>query len=308
MIMFAFFTLTDTENDKVDTDRKKESTEQGCSCQPSEPEPIAGFPDFGFFKLQGVLNSRDLGGLPAHNGRRIKKRKLLRSGDLHDATAEDISQLINMHDMECIIDFRSNLEIEASPDPMPLLHGIEYKHTPALPQNAIVSIAKGHMTGDAKLAKEFTGHPFEVISGLYTKAILGEIGMNAYKEFLHTLLQNTEGATLWHCTQGKDRTGIAAILVEYCLGVSMEDINRDYLATNLFVKGWMEKVSKLLKGKSFARGIDADLEAYAYANQRYFDTTLSVINATFGSLDNYLEKILDFGPDKQAALREIYLD
>lgn len=70
----------------------------------------------------------------------------------------------------------------------------------------------------------------------------------------------------------------------------------------------MEKVSKLLKGKSFARGIDADLEAYAYANQRYFDTTLSVINATFGSIDNYLEKILDFGPEKQAALREIYLD
>lgn len=305
--MFAFSTLTDAD-DKIEPESKSSRASVRASCQPIEPKPIAGFPDFGYFKLQGVMNSRDLGGLPTQDGRRIKKRKLLRSADLHDATAEDISQLINMHDMECIIDFRSDAEVEAEPDPMPLLHGIEYKHTPALPGSAIVSIAKGHIAGDAKIAKEFTGHPFEVITNLYTKAILGEIGMNAYKDFLHTLLQNTDGATLWHCTQGKDRTGIAAILVEYCLGVSMEDINRDYLATNLFVKGWIEKVSKLLKDKPFARGIDADLEAYAYASQCYFDTTLKVIDSTFGSMDNYLEKILDFDPEKQAALRDIYLD
>ncbi len=309
--MFAFMTMADTSDDaksKVDIGKEKNDTAKGCSHQPIEPKPIEGFPEFGYFKLQGVLNSRDLGGLPAYKGRTIKKRKLLRSGDLHDATSQDVSQLINMHDMECIIDFRSNAEVEAEPDPMPLLHGVEYKHLPVLPANSIVALAKGRVTGDARLAKEFAGHPYEVITGLYTKAILGEIGMKAYAEFLHTLLHNTKGAVLWHCTQGKDRTGIAAILVEYCLGVSIEDIRRDYLATNLYVKGWMERVSKLLKGKPFAKGIDADLDAYAYANPCYFDAAFKVINATFGSIDNYLTNILDFGPDKQAALREIYLD
>lgn len=316
-MMFGLMTMTDPDPKPIRFAKPSRRTQPADPAQaklpdpplmPEIPEPIPGFPDFGYFKLQGVLNNRDLGGMPAYRGHRIKKRKLLRSGDLHDATTEDVKQLINMHDMECIIDLRTSAEVEAEPDPMPLLHGVEYKHLPALPQNAIVAVAKGRFTGDARLAKEFATRPFEVITGLYTKAILGELGMKTYSDFLHTLLQNTDGATLWHCTQGKDRTGIAAILVEYCLGVPMEDINRDYLATNLFVEAWMRRMSKLLRKTPFARGIDEDLAAYAYAHQMYFDAAFKVIKATFGSMDNYLANILDFGPEKQAALREIYLD
>ncbi len=277
------------------------------SCEPTTPDPIPGFPDFGHINLQDVCNARDLGGLPAAKGRKIKKRRLMRSGDLHHATAADITQLINMHDMECVIDLRTDIEVEAEPDPKPLLHGIEYKHLQVLPQTAIISIAKGRVVGDARLAREFTNHPFETITGLYTKAILGEIGMNAYKEFLNMLLEHESGATLWHCTQGKDRTGLGAIIVEYCLGVPMEYIRSDYLATNLFVEGWVERMKRFLADKPFARGLDSDIEAYGYASECYFDTAMKTINGVFGSMDNYLEKILDFGPAKQARLQELYL-
>lgn len=290
---------------KKNTTHMRECTSKECT--PKNPNNIPGFPDFGHIKLQEVCNARDLGGMPAAGGKRIKKRRLMRSGDLHEATVSDINQLINMHDMECIIDFRTDAEVENEPDPKPLLHGVEYKHLPVLPQSAIVTLAKGKMTGDSRLAREFANHPFETITGLYTKGILGEMGMNAYKEFLHTLLKHPEGATLWHCTQGKDRTGLGAILVEYCLGVPMEYIHDDYLATNLFIGGWVSRMKRFLANKPFARGIDNDIEAYAYASDCYFDAAFKAINGTFGSIDNYLDKILDFGPDKQKQLQEMYL-
>lgn len=277
------------------------------TCTPTNPNTVPGFTDFGHMNLQGVCNARDLGGMPAAKGKHIAKRRLMRSGDLHDATSSDVSQLIDMHDMECIVDFRTDSEVESKPDPKPLLHGIEYRHLPVLPQSAIVSVSKGHVTGDARLAKEFRNHPFETITGLYTKAILGELGMNAYKEFLHGLLRHTQGATLWHCTQGKDRTGIAAILVEYCLGVPMEYIHDDYLATNLFIGGWIERMQRFLSDKPFARGLDSDIEAYAYASDCYFDAAFEAINGVFGGIENYLDKILDFGPAKRAQLQEMYL-
>ncbi len=272
------------------------------------PQEIPGFPKFGYIALQGVLNTRDLGGMPTTDGRRIKRRRLIRSGDLADATAADITQLVCMHDLEYVVDLRTQAEIDRSPDPKPLMGGIEYEHLPVLSEASIIGFDRADFANTTKVAKDFIERPFETIQLLYPKALLGEFGMKAYSKLLHGLLNSPEGATLWHCTQGKDRTGIAAILIEYALSVPMKYIRDDYLATNLYIGGWIEKIKKLLKGKTSTRGISADIQAFGSARESYFDAALNAMNGTFGSIDTYLDKALDFGPDKRAALQEMYLE
>ena len=64
----------------------------------------------------------------------------------------------------------------------------------------------------------------------------------------------------------------------------------------------------MLKGKAIGLGIDSSLEAYAYAHEFYFDAALDAMDSIFGSIDKYLENQLDFGQDKRARLRELYLE
>ena len=146
---------------------------------PEMPEPVPGFPNFGYLALHGVDNARDLGGMPAADGKRIRKRRLLRSGALGEATAADIKQLVRMHDMEYVVDLRAPLEVERTPDPLPLLSGVEYVSLPPLPDGAIITVGRMSVAKDKKLKQEFTGHPFETIKDLYPKAILGELGIEA---------------------------------------------------------------------------------------------------------------------------------
>lgn len=300
---------------------RESGREQGCGpdcapskrrdalhCAPQDPEPIPGFPRFGYVPLQGVINCRDLGGLPTEDGRRVKKRRLLRSADLHDATAEDMKQLVRMHDLEYVIDFRAEYELESDPDPLPLMHGIEYVDLPALSDGAIGFSGLRHLGSDVKTMMEFVRDPFELVQGLYSKCLLGAYGMRAYSRFLNDLLLAESGASLWHCTQGKDRTGIASLLVEHALGVPVEYMRRDYLATNLFIKPWVDKMSGVMRKNILLHGLGIDLEAYSYANLCYFDTALATVRDSYGSMDNYLERALDFGPDKRARLRELYLE
>ncbi len=276
-------------------------------CAPSEPHDIPGFRNFGHIGLHGVSNARDLGGMPAADGRRIARRRLVRSSALHDATPEDMKQLMHMHGVDCVIDLRTDAEIEKDPDPKPLMQGVKYLHLPVFTVEAIGITSGGNPVRDLRAAMDYAGKPYEMIEELYAKSMLGEQGIAAYREFMHDLLGEAKGATLWHCTQGKDRTGMAAVLVEYVLGVPMEYILDDYLATNLFVRGWVEALRSFLADKGFARGIDDDVNAYAFANTRYFEAMFAAIANSYGSMDNYLVRALDFGPDKQEALRELYL-
>ncbi len=275
---------------------------------PVDPDPIPGFIGFGHIKLQNVINCRDLGGMPAAGGKRIKKRRLMRSGALHDATAEDVKQLVRMHDLEYVVDLRAEYELEREPDPLPLMHDIEYVSLPALSDDSIGFSGLKDLTRDLKNMRQFTKNPFEFVNSLYPKCVLGEFGISAFSKLLNDLIEEEHGATLWHCTQGKDRTGIAAMLVEYALGVPWDYIEQDYLATNLFISAWADKMNVIMRKNPLLRGIGADLESYAYAHVPYVETALRAIVDNYGSVDNYMERALDFGPEKRERLRELYLE
>ena len=51
---------------------------------------------------------------------------------------------------------------------------------------------------------------------MYITFLENAVGQQGYKEFLEILVK-AKGAVLWHCTSGKDRTGLAAMFILYVL-------------------------------------------------------------------------------------------
>ena len=74
----------------------------------------------GKIALEGLHNTRDLGGLPAGSGH-VRPRRLLRSGMLAPATAGDLATLRDTYDVRLVVDLRTDEEATHWPDPMGLL-------------------------------------------------------------------------------------------------------------------------------------------------------------------------------------------
>jgi protein-tyrosine phosphatase len=72
----------------------------------------------------------------------------------------------------------------------------------------------------------------EHMSDTYRTMVTEEPSLEAFATLIHMLLEENDGAFLWHCTQGKDRTGIASAAVLLALGVDRDEIMRDYMRTN----------------------------------------------------------------------------
>lgn len=278
------------------------------SFEPQQPQPIDGFSDFGNLDLQGVTNARDLGGMPAADGRRIKVHRLLRSGDLDTLTALDVRTLLDACELQHIVDLRTEAEIQRDRDPVLRMPGVSYVFTPALSQDEVMGADVSDMKSDAHIVAEFAFDAQRYMREMYPKCLLGNAGQKAYRELFEGLLEADEGATLWHCTQGKDRTGIAAMLVEHSLGVSMRDIEQDYLATNLFMGGWLRKFEGILSALGVAKLLDRDIAAYIYADIDNLRAGIDAVTKEYGSLDAYMEKALGVGDDEKNQMRAMYLE
>lgn len=271
---------------------------------------ISGFEGFGHVTLEGAPNTRDLGGMPTQDGRMIRPRRLVRSGMLHDITEGDAHVLQSWHQVRRVVDFRTTIERDAKPDNEALLPGVAFFDMPVLTRAEVTGQRDGadpSASEQLRAVREYLERPFETMEAMYAEAALGEQGMASYRGFLDLLLESPEGATLWHCTEGKDRAGMGAALVECVLGVARDDILRDYLATNLFVQTWAERMLGRLAEHGILEKANDDVSALFYAHRQLLGGAVQLVEAEYGSIERYVAEGLGFDADKQAALRELYL-
>lgn len=275
--------------------------------KPATPQPIPNFPDFGRIPLSGLTNARDLGGMPCEDGWVIAPARLIRSDALHHATKNDFDTLINDHGLSRVIDLRSDLERDANPDPLDEFVDIDFYALPVFEEEAF-GITRGgkNLKDDLQAFEHFNQDPFEIICALYPQALLSDQGKKTYTTFLDILANHDTGSTLWHCTEGKDRTGLAAMLIEKILGVSQENIYKDYLATNIYAHTAGRSLLDFLGAHHIAEKLDSDVDALFYANKRFLDAAFAGIDGAYGSFDAYLTEALDCDKDKQEHLRHLY--
>ena len=180
------------------------------------------------------LNLRDLGGI---GGDVIPKGLFLRSGKLSIFTPTECSEFCRKYHIGCVIDLRTPGESAEFPDPLP--EGVEYVQIPLL-RDAAVGIT--HETGSdpMTIVRNLRKHPEKLMDMvpdfkvLYKDIVTDEYYRSQLDKAVATLRMNADKGitTLFHCTAGKDRTGIASMALLKSYGIDDEEIVRDYLRTN----------------------------------------------------------------------------
>jgi protein tyrosine/serine phosphatase len=177
----------------------------------------------------GCVNVRDLGGLPAGDGRRTRFGVVVRADSRASLTEAGWGSLVG-YGVSRIVDLRRADELAADPAP-PDGIDVEVVH---------VSLMEGVEPGDPGWAEVVAAA--EAASTLrdayvvYYEAAL-ERCRPAVAAALDAIAAAPSGAVVVHCVGGKDRTGLVAALLLRLCGVSLETIDADYAATEARLLG-----------------------------------------------------------------------
>lgn len=183
-----------------------------------------------------TLNFRDLGGVKTQQGR-LPKGMFFRCGKLSVLSREECARLLECYKIRCVIDLRTPTEAAEFPDPLP--DDVEYMQISLL-KDATIGIS--HETGSDPMTiiKGLRKKPERLkemipdFGALYKQIVTEEYSKVQLKKVLAALQTNeAEGKpTLFHCTAGKDRTGIVSMALLKEKGVEEDAIISDFLRTN----------------------------------------------------------------------------
>lgn len=248
--------------------------------------------------LQGTYNFRDIGGYKTKDGKHIKWGKIYRSAVLSNLTNEDL-QLLQVLKIGNILDFRGPKEIAAFPDKIPA--NTAYDELPAGSENDTPDDWKD-MAEDMKKTSVVESDAGAI---QYYKNI-SAFGKRYRPMFDQLLLIQPDSAIVFHCAGGKDRTGIAAALIEYVLGVDKKDIVADYIITNQYRKRYNEEIAQLLHLKY---GVPLErAQQYGLAKAEFLEASFDEIQKQYGSMDNFVQKELGLNKAKIDRLKQLYLE
>ena len=184
--------------------------------------------------MKRELNLRDLGGI---GGGIVSKGLFLRSGKLSILSKDEVTGLCNKYGIKCVIDLRTAVESAEFPDPLP--DGVEYVQIPLL-KDAAVGITRETGSDPMTILKNLRKQPEKLkammpdFKALYTDIVTDEYSRAQLDKVVLRLRENADKGicTLFHCTAGKDRTGIVSMALLKSYGVGDGEIVKDYLRTN----------------------------------------------------------------------------
>ncbi|MFN0026783.1 MAG: tyrosine-protein phosphatase [Acidimicrobiales bacterium] len=158
----------------------------------------------------GVFNLRDLGGYVAQDRRRVRWRVLFRADGLHRVTGHQPA--LAALGWNTVIDLRTLAEREVSTYSPDAAEGL---HFPVL-----------HELWDAEALAEEAHHPVPFLIARYLE--MAEHGAEAIAGAIAVLTSPPRLPAVFHCSAGKDRTGVVAALVLSALGVDVGTVAADY--------------------------------------------------------------------------------
>ena len=249
----------------------------------------------------GGNNFRELGGYLADEGKHVRWGQIYRGIPTGKLTGEADRRLLDSLGLRLILDLRSSGEAKKEPDYVP--DGARLVQICGLcaEDGAEIAFAPGDIEKLMQTAEEGES----ISQRLYRRMLTGN---KAFKE-LFRALEAGETPILFHCSAGKDRTGVAAMLILLALGASDEVICADFEQTNACRKAEIDAVLA-----EHAAEIAADpacrVRYYAMAgvDPAAAPFVLDTIRRKFGSAENYLETEYGLTPARLMRLRRMYLE
>lgn len=237
------------------------------SCEKNDNEPKEEFIVYNnYINLAGEDNMRDLGGYIGQDGKRVLYRKLFRSGYISELTEADKDSLTNMG-LEQVLDLRSYGEVNGEPDNIPL--SVDWFHRPLLDGEETDTVDNA-----AQLAgmMQYLSYGITVDQMMLQTYVVDSFKIAQWKIIFDDL--ETGKSSLWHCSAGKDRAGMTAVLVLSSLGVSEEVCIADFMKSNDYLA-------------------DAITEQTAQIAAYYGDSLANVIKPLFGVEQSWIETFLN---------------
>ena len=216
--------------------------------------------------LEGCVNFRDLGGYPTTDGRTVKWRRLFRSDSLSALTESDVQTITGTLGVTAVIDLRNSGAAVDDGRGLLALSGIGYHNFGFLEGRGIAPPTSGE-DSERRLSEIY-------------QWILHNSGTLMAQAFT-TLAQDVNQPAVFHCSAGKDRTGVLGATILAVLGVSRDDIVADFLLTNEVIDGILARIKKM---PGFENSTREGIVAPKPAIERYLDVTQS----EFGGPEAYL--------------------
>jgi protein tyrosine/serine phosphatase len=211
--------------------------------------------------LRGAYNFRDLGGLPIIGGGRTRSGLLFRSDALHHLERGDVDRLVEIG-IKAVVDLRSSAEVESTGRGLLGDEAIGWYHLPLSNVGGA-----GYTPPPALAAGDLGGH--------YVASLDDRTEQMA--RVVEHLTAPESVPAVFHCTAGKDRTGMVAALVLGMVGVEPEAID-DYAATDAA----MPRIVERFGAHGAPDAEDVALPAIMRAEAASMRTFLAAVDERFG--------------------------
>ncbi len=267
---------------------------------PTPPTPsVSAAPE-----LTGVRNFRDVGGLPAADGRRVRRGLLFRSGHLAHADERDAAFLASLG-LHTVFDFRNAADIALEGRDVPLA-GVRNLTMPLSDPAAGADLWKVVRDGDVATLRTALGdgQAARGMSGSYRRLVLERTA-----EHGRLLAELSGGAlpALLHCAAGKDRAGTSVAVVLLALGVPVEEIEADYLLSNDLRRRY--RIQRGPRAEPATSPEVSELIGPLFeARADYLRAAFETMRERWGSTDRYLSEGLGLTDGRRRRLRDLLLE
>lgn len=261
--------------------------------------------------FDNIVNARDLGGMTGHEGRTVRSGMLIRSAHLHDASDADIRRLQEEYRLRRVFDFRSLGEAQFLPDRevegathhlLPTIDMSEERLTgQAIPQEAFLDL-ENHIVNYS-----FYPEVQAMAADMYPSLIRSEYSQLQYAAFMRLIIETPDGGVLWHCFQGKDRTGWGAAFILSAIGVDREAIIEDFDRSNDAYRSLVARLDEEIVSRGGGEAEMDVVQAFMGVSTKNFRRTLDLIDREFGGMTSYLQNQLLLTTDDIHLLRKRYL-
>ncbi|MFF4751139.1 tyrosine-protein phosphatase [Streptomyces sp. NPDC002514] len=255
-------------------------------------------------ELAGVRNFRDVGGLPAKDGRRVRYGVLFRSGHLAHATESDAAFLSSLG-LHTVFDFR-NAADQRLEGPDVELPGVRNVNLPLTDPADGAEFWTMVRDGDLDQLRTILGDGRAAQRMLVSYRAIIEQRTAEHSRVLHALAEDSV-PVLMHCAAGKDRAGLSIAVTLLALGVEREAILADYLKSNATHRRYRVRRSGSAES-AYTPEVMELLSPLFDARAEYLTAAFETVERTWGGVDAYLEQGLGLAPRTRERLRERLLD
>ena len=246
--------------------------------------------------IHKVNNFRFLGGLKNSQGKIMKDSLIYRSADLHKLKSKSFADFEKLKIIK-VIDLRTKQEIGKAKDHLP--NTVIYKNYPAyLDQNNEMANAKKK----ALRGKISQGDADKRMLRFYTDYV------SENPEVIKTIITeilDSDQPILYHCSAGKDRTGIITALILKILKFDRDVIFEEYLVSNDLRKRVIDHRLSLANHLHFIYPkLDIGvIEKSSWIERPYLSAAFDEIDKKYGSMGQYINQVLGISEEQ----REVYI-